>query len=191
VRRFVVVGHRAATDSNFPLNDLAGASGRMDLMARCVNAALLVSHGIREDTEITLCLLGPPNPPRTVRFRGSTLRGLNPDERSTAARIRTTLEYEGILEREVSPGIYASGMDLAHVFREIGSPVVLSESGSDVRGSPLPGGPFLLSDDRNLTPDEIAVAGRRLRINVGPRSLHADQVISVLHNELDRRETRG
>ncbi|TLZ64006.1 MAG: tRNA (pseudouridine(54)-N(1))-methyltransferase TrmY, partial [Methanobacteriota archaeon] len=32
MRRFIVIGHRASTTPEFPLDDLAGGAGRMDLL---------------------------------------------------------------------------------------------------------------------------------------------------------------
>ncbi len=53
-RRFAIIGHLAPSSGKLNLNDLAGGSGRMDVLVRAVNAALFVSHGIRRDTDITL-----------------------------------------------------------------------------------------------------------------------------------------
>ena len=39
-----------------PLNDLAGAGGRFDVLVRATTAALLTSHGLREDVEVILHL---------------------------------------------------------------------------------------------------------------------------------------
>lgn len=190
MRRFAVVGHHAPTSPDFSLEDLAGSAGRLDILVRCVTAALHVSHGLRRDTAITLLLQGPPGVPRALRFIGSELRGLNPDERSTAARIRNALEYEGRLEREVSPGLHAGAFTLAE-FVQNGSPLlVLDEQGKDIRDLAFPPEPtFLLSDHEGLTDAERAIAGGpgALAVSVGPKSLHADQVITLVHNELDRR----
>lgn len=190
MRHFAVVGHRAPTAPDFPLEDLPGAAGRLDVLVRCVTAALHVSHGIRRDAVITLLLQGPPRPPRAIRFVGSDLRSLNPDERSTAVRIRTALGYEGSLEREVSPGIHAGAATLAG-FVERHAPILLmDERGQDLRGLDLPPEPtFLLSDHEDLTVEERATAegAGSMAVSVGPRSLHADQVITLVHNELDRR----
>ena len=59
-RRFAIIGHLAPSSGKLNLNDLAGGSGRMDVLVRVVNAALFVSHGIRRDTHVTLLLCGGP-----------------------------------------------------------------------------------------------------------------------------------
>jgi len=191
VRRFLLVAHDARTAPDFSLDDLPGSGGRMDLVARCVTAGLLVSHDVRLDTEFLAVLLGPPKPPRLVRFVGGEIRGLNPDERSTAALIRKALEEEGRAERAVRPGLYVSGMGLDDVLRSPPGPLVLLLEGSpDLRASALPrDATFVLSDHRDFTPEEAStlMAAARLILSVGPRSLQTDQAITVVHNELDRR----
>ena len=90
-RNFIIIGHRAVTDPNFTLNDLPGSSGRLDILARCINSAFFLSHDIRRDVEVALVLLGPDDPPKTIRLIGDELKYLNPDERSTGALIRNAL----------------------------------------------------------------------------------------------------
>ena len=85
MRYFVITGHKAATDGSFKLDDLAGGAGRMDILVRCVNSAFVMSHNLRKDAEIYLVLEGGEDAPKTVRFQGSTVKYLNPDERSTAS----------------------------------------------------------------------------------------------------------
>jgi tRNA (pseudouridine54-N1)-methyltransferase len=191
VRRFAVVGHRAPTSPDFPLEDLPGSAGRLDILVRCVTAALHVSHGLRRDTEIRLILQGPPRPPRTLRLVGDRLRGLNPDERSTASRLRKALAYDGLSEREVSPGILASGQSLADAVAAWPTVRVLDREGSDLRSAVIPeDAAFLLSDDADLAAAEQAlVPGPAL--SAGPVGLHADQVITLVQNELDRRDRHG
>ena len=82
-RAFVVVLHRANTDGDFKLEDLPGSGGRVDIFCRVLNAALLLSHGIRKDTLVYGVLLGPPSPPVSIKVLGDSVKYLNPDERST------------------------------------------------------------------------------------------------------------
>ncbi|MDD1666559.1 MAG: tRNA (pseudouridine(54)-N(1))-methyltransferase TrmY [Methanomicrobiales archaeon] len=188
MRTFAVVGHLAPTGGGFSLDDLPGSAGRMDILCRCVGAALSVSHGIRRDAEIHLILLGPPDPPKNVLIRGESVRSLSPDERSTAALIRKSLALPaGESFRESGPGVFVRRGDLeGHV--GAGQFAVLSEAGEDVRAvGDLPPG-FILSDHLDFTPGEEAALAGLPRISVGPRVLHAEHAITVLQNELDRRE---
>lgn len=188
MRTFAVVGHLAPTGDGFTLDDLPGSAGRMDILCRCVNAALSVSHGIRKDAEIHLILLGPPSPPKDVLLQGSGVRSMSPDERSTAALVRKALALPvGESFREASPGILVRRAGLPGLVAR-GGYVVLSEDGRDMRTLPDLSGAFLLSDHMDFTAGEEEVLSGLPRISVGPRVLHADHAIMVLQNELDRRE---
>ena len=188
MRTFAVVGHLAPTGDGFTLDDLPGSAGRMDILCRCVHAALSLSHGIRRDAGIRLLLLGPPNPPKEVLIRGDAVRSLSPDERSTAALVRKALALPvGEAFRESGPGILVRRGGLASLIAG-GEYAVLSEEGADMRTlKDLPES-FLLSDQLDFTGDEEALLAGLPRISVGPRVLHADHAIVVLQNELDRRE---
>lgn len=207
MRRFLIVGHRAVTTPTFLLDDLPGAGGRMDLVLNAVTAALLVSHGIRHDAEITLLLLGPPDPPRAVRFAGGEIESLNPDDRSNAALVRRALARPSEsdlkpghpaggdphrMEWKASPGVYSSKRGLEEVLAETtGGVVLLVENGKDIRKADLPRDSlFVLSDTEDLTPQEerTVMARGAVRVTLGPTSIHTSQAIAVVHNELDRRE---
>jgi len=192
VRRFLVLGHEAHTSPDFSLEDIPGTSGRIDVLARCAASAFLLSHGIRMDVELYLVLCGPSRPPRTIRMAGAELRHLNPDERSTAALFLRALQIESIAESVSTPGIYISGMGFAKLLETLGGPfVLLKEDGEDVRNHRIPKDAiFVLSDhlDFNEEEEKALMAHDPAILSLGPRSLHSNQCITIVHNELDRRE---
>jgi tRNA (pseudouridine54-N1)-methyltransferase len=193
VRRFVVVGHKAVTSGDFKLDDLPGSAGRMDILLRCVNSALFLSHGIRKDAEIHLVLQGEPDPPLTVRINGAEVRYLNPDERSTGALVRNAILKADAGEVRSSPGIYISRRSFADVIADLATRselVYLKEDGEDVRGKRFEEDvTFVLSDHQDLTPEEEAVllAHSPSVIRLGPLSYHADHCIVIMNVELDMR----
>jgi len=193
MRYFVIVGHKAVTTGDFKLDDIAGGAGRLDILVRCVNSAFFLSHDIRHDTELFLILQGGEDPPKTVRFSGSELRYLNPDERSTSSLIRNALMKKlDVSEVKSSPGIYVSRRSFADVMAtlsEKGKMIYLKEDGTDIRYQEMPEEPvFVISDNRDLTDEEenILVGYRPEKISIGPHSLHADHCIIIVHNEMDR-----
>jgi len=186
--RFTVLGHRATPTDTFSLNDLPGSAGRMDVLCRAVNSALFLSHGIRRDSECCLVLCGEPGPVRTVLFRGAEVRSLNPDERSAAALIRKACGIRcGREFLESTPGVYVRRGGLDRLLED-GTWAVLDEEGADIREAPaLPDG-WILSDHLDFTEAEESLFAGLPRFSVGPRSLHGDHAIVLVHNELDRRE---
>jgi tRNA (pseudouridine54-N1)-methyltransferase len=194
LRRFVVLGHRAITSADFKLDDLCGSTGRLDILLRCVNSAFFLSHGVRRDVEITLMLLGEPNPPKTIRINGTEVKYLNPDERSTAALIRNALLQKGEGERKCSPGIYVSERDYQEVLSNISKDsqiFYLKEEGEDIRSiMQFPDDcTFVLGDDQDLTEteEEIVMSYDSRKVSLGPISYHADHCITLVNNELDRK----
>jgi tRNA (pseudouridine54-N1)-methyltransferase len=188
MRQFVVLGHEVPLSSDFSLDDLTGA-GRADVLCRCVNSSMCLSHAIREDTRVWLVLQDE----FTVRFEGSELRNLNPDERSTAALIRGALDEKdgaiGHMEAESSPGVFISRRGLGGVLDELdGTVLALHEAGEPIVETEPPAGPaFVLSDHRDFTAREAELLTERAdrRVRLGPERLHADHAITVAHNWLD------
>jgi tRNA (pseudouridine54-N1)-methyltransferase len=187
MRQFVVVGHDAPTDPDFSLDDLTGA-GRLDVLCRCVTAAFVLSHAVREDVRLHLVLDA-----YTITFDGADLRRLNPDERSTAALIRGALERReeavGRMPVESHPGVELRRRGFAETVDALdGTLLHLHEDGTPAVDRDLPTDPvFVLSDHRDFRPAETDLLADRAdaRIRLGPRRLHADHAIVVAHNYLD------
>ncbi|WP_336343591.1 tRNA (pseudouridine(54)-N(1))-methyltransferase TrmY [Halalkalicoccus ordinarius] len=191
MRQFIVSGHDVPTTPDFSLSDLAGGAGRLDVLCRCVSSAFFLSHAIREDVRTYLVL----SDEFTVRFEGSELRRLNPDERSTAALIRKALEEReeaiGHMEVETSPGVHLSRRGFGPILEaasESGTVVQLHEEGEPAVEVEPPADPvFVLSDHREFADGEAALLESRAdeRVRVGPKRLHANHAITVAHNWLD------
>ncbi len=184
---FAIVGHCARTDGSFSLNDLPGSGGRMDVLCRCVNASLFLSHDLRRDVECYLVLLGAPSGPKTVKFSGASVRSLSPDERSAGALIKKVIDTPcGSEFREAADGISIRKGGLERLMKEH-TFAVLDEKGTDIRKAANMADAFLLSDHLNFTDSEETMIRDCHRYSVGPKCLHADHTITLVHNELDRR----
>jgi tRNA (pseudouridine54-N1)-methyltransferase len=191
MRSFVVVAHKAVT-APFSLNDLPGSAGRMDIVARCINASLFLSHDLRRDVNTFAVLLGEPNPPLTIRFNGEKVRYLSPDERSAASLIRKALEKGAPAsgEEESTPGVYISKRSFMDVIDSLGKVVYLHEDGEDILRVALSGDEaFVLSDHQDLTPEEEAVLEKKgaRKVSLGRKLYHADHCIVMVNHELDLR----
>jgi len=180
-----------------PLNDLASAGGRMDVLIRALMAGLMTSHGLRENTVVVLHLLGGPGPPRRIKFDGSTLKGLHADERSIAGTIgkviATPLPPIGHWQ-PITAGITHSGGGLELTLREWkDSPTVVLDANTprlwnEGAQLPLESKPspkefnFVLSDDQPLeTIQEENVVFRSL----GEQWLQGHMAIGIVHFLLD------
>lgn len=195
MRRFVVVGAHARGDGGFRLDDLAGSSGRIDVLLRCARAGLLVSHGVRRDAAVYLALHGG-EAPRCLRFDGATARFLRPDERSLATLAKKALAArgpEGGGFAEVRPGVSLAERGLAAALDDCAGAALylLDEGGGDVRDATWTSGDlaFVLGGHKGLDDASREALSRAAlgSLSVGPRSVHADDAVAVLSNELDRR----
>lgn len=202
MRRFVVIGQTATASPDFLLVDVPGTSGRLDVLLRCLRAALLVSHGLRKDTVVYLVLLGGPRAPRALRIDGAAVRFVRPDERNLATMVMKALATTALGTGFVAvrPGIAVAegGLDavLADIWPESApssvTPYVLEETAPDVRDRKLDTrAPVLFVGDHlgfdAKTRARIASLGAT-PIGVGPVSIHADDAVAIVSNELDRRE---
>ncbi len=192
MRTFVIVAHKAVTTPKFSLNDLPGAAGRMDIVARCINASLFLSHDLRRDVDTIAVLLGDPSPPVAVRFNGEKVRYLSPDERSAAALTKKALE-KGVPangEEESTPGVYISKRSFQEVIDSLDNVIYLHEDGEDIRKVELKGNEaYVLSDHQNLTPEEEAILEKKgaKKVSLGKKLYHADHCIIMVNHELDLR----
>lgn len=164
----------------------------MDIIARCINASLFLSHGMRRDVETFAVLLGEPNPPVTIMVSGEKVRYLSPDERSPAALIKKALEKGAPAagEEESTPGIYISKKNFSELIEGMDNLIYLHEEGEDIKNVTLTGNEtFVLSDHQNLTPEEEAALEKKgaKKVSLGSVLYHADHCIVIVNHELDRR----
>lgn len=193
----MIVGRSALASGEFLLEDFPGTSGRLDVLARSVRPALLTSHGLRRDAVAYLVLLGGPRAPRTLRIDGATAKYVRADERSFAGLLKSVLVSPEVVGEgfvEIKPGVSVArgGVEVALADMPEASLFVLEEDGPDVRGADLsaPDVAFFAGghhgfDDASRA--RLAAAGAR-PISVGPVSIHAEDALAIVANELDRRQ---
>lgn len=214
---FVIVGQRATASEDFLLDDVPGTSGRLDVLLRCLRAALLCSHGLRRDVVVYLVLLGGQEgasredelAPRTMRVDGASVRFLRPDERALAVLTRKVLATRGesrVDFTEIKPGVALvhDGFDAVlrdHARQErdgrTSKVYVLDEGAADIRDvmkltSEDDSMLFVIGDHLGVPADVLAKldAIGATRVSIGPISLHADDAVAVVHNEVDRQRAQ-
>jgi hypothetical protein len=135
MRRFATVSHTGRSDGQWHLNELAAAAGRVDVLCRNIQAAFFLSHGLREDVEFYAVFAESAVRQKTVRIDGKAIQMLNPDERSTAARLQQALKDAWSVPdwKEVQRGLAVARFGLEGRFRER---LVPSTSETRRRGGP-------------------------------------------------------
>jgi len=200
-RRFVIIGQKATASPDFSLLDIAGTSGRIDILLRCLRSALLVSHGLRRDTIVYLVLLGGELAPRVLRIDGGHIRFVRPDERQLAILVQKALlrlpegsPKDAFFEVRAGLAVATGGLDavLADVpDLDHARVYVLEENARDIRDDAVASANVVVFvGDQNGFDEATRARLASLRaepIGVGPVSLHADDAITIVQNEMDRR----
>ncbi len=187
-RIFSVNFYNVRTAGRFSLTNLT--QDRLDVLCRVVRDTLLTSNGIRQDTTLLATLNGPPSPPKQLEFKGSEIRRLHPDERSIAGLIRSTLkgrENSGISCWEQRG--FKDSLEMTHFSKLF----YLHETGKDIHNIPIANFQdtcmFVLGDQLGLNDEDEHLLGtyNPITISLGPISLLSSQCVTIIHNELDRR----
>ena len=186
MRTFFIISHKFSGEIN--LNDLPG-SGRIDLVTRCINSAIFLSHNIRRDILFYVFFLKIEV---LIKIDSSRVKYLNPDERSTAALIRNAILKMKKGEK-ATPGFFIKKANLESALNEIsklGKIYYLHEFGKDLRTIEFGKAPvFILSDSVNMSEEEekkIMNISEEV-ISVSPKVILASHAITIVNNELDRR----
>ena len=190
-RHFYVKSH-AVTTPEIHMNDLPGSAGRLDVVARCINAAFWRSYGIREDVVFHTILHGPPEPPVYIRLEGTRLRKVSPDERNIAIFIRKALERmrQG-KEVESTPGIFVSRTHFGQLLKEYRDRdlYMLDEKGEPFEHVRMGEKPFFfLGDNMDLEEEEKELLEEygATPISLGSSSYLSSHCITVLNWLMDR-----
>ena len=192
-RFYAIIGHRAPSSGKLNLNDLSG-SGRMDVLVRAINSTLFISHGIRNDSKITLHLQGGEGPNRRILFDGATLAGVRPDERSIAGQIKAIMKLPippvGHFQ-EVTQGIFHSGGDISDTINswnkeEIEINILDTDGINISKKDNVEKIGFVLSDDLPFTDEEKNILKSYQKISLGEKWLQGHSCIAISQYELDK-----
>jgi len=193
---FLVKSTRGITSNKFSIKDLAGTSGRLDIICRCLLAT--VSFGYQNIFFHTV-LYGPPSPPKSIEFIGNIIKPLPSDEIRVAKLFQTllnpqnTAQIKGIIVRNKSFAQIASelaqdgqllllqekGLQLWEQLSKLDEPQFENQSLS-----------FVLGDHVDLTSQEIEFLIEQLRaipVSLGTQSYLASHCIIYSLIELKKR----
>nr|MDO8099266.1 hypothetical protein [Candidatus Njordarchaeota archaeon] len=202
-RIFLLKASEARTSSDFNLRDLPSSSGRLDVVCRCAIASLLENEEIRDDTIFIATLEGPPNPPLTFRFDGRTLKSLPFSEIAIAEILKRMLRNPSRqdVQHTLWEGVHIEKRSFTETLNyelEACKPsrlYYLHEEGDDIRDLDISLDSnciFALGSNKGLSVEDEDILDRlnAQRISVGPLSYLSSQVITLVHDELDRRRMR-
>ena len=177
-RIFVVFLKQAVPDPALNLNSLTG-TGRLDVLCRTITSTFFLSNAFRKNTELyayfeTVALL--------IRFEGSLLRRLNPDERSIAGFLRSVFQNKKIkgtssrlMALEDFPSMFPAGYLLDVAGKN------LPQTRQPQKQPPV----FFLGDHLGFTLEEKKIFDYLQPLSLGSKSLLTSQCIAIIHHWLD------
>ncbi len=133
---------------------------------------------------------------KTVRIEGAKIQMLNPDERSTAARLQQALKASWSVPdwKEVQRGLSVAAFGLEELLSDIkgkGTLVLLDPDGAAIETWKPPAEPTLvLSDHVPFSAAEykaLDAAGAQ-RVSLGPHWYHGNHAISVAQWHMDKHQ---
>jgi tRNA (pseudouridine54-N1)-methyltransferase len=191
MRHFVYFSKSARTSGNFNLNELMKA-GRMDIVLHVIIAGFFLSHDFRKDIKLHLVFYGMPDPPKHIEIQVTS--ELEISKKDVGNLIKKILyKYKPGKKTEVLPGCFIEKKSFLKVIEELqkqGKEIfVLDKRGEDIRKIKMSKNyAFVLGDHEGLPKKEL----KRLKkiatpVSVGPNMYFSSQVVTIINNELDRR----
>tara|TARA_Y100000310_G_C20338408_1_gene648621 strand:- start:98 stop:673 length:576 start_codon:yes stop_codon:yes gene_type:complete len=190
MREFIYYSRSAVTAGNMIKDNLMKA-GRMDIVCNVIISVFFVSNAMRDDVRLHLIFDGPPNAPRHLVLESNPEMPIS--KKDVAGLIKRMLykspDKEGL--KEIFPGALIERKSFEHVVKELdasGKDVLLLDGkGVDIREKDLDADSvFIIGDHEGFPSDKKKFLKRIDKISVGPRVLFASQVVTLIHNEVDR-----
>ena len=191
MREFIYYSQSAVTAGNLIKDDLKKA-GRMDIVCNVIIAVFFVSNAMRDDVRLHLIFDGGPNNPRHIVMDSN--KDMPISKKNVAGLIKKLLykakDAEGL--REIVPGCSIERKSFEKVVmgldKEGKNVFLLGGRGSDIRELEIKDNlVFIIGDQDGFPADKKKFLKKIDKISVGPRILFASQVMTLIHNELDRK----
>lgn len=204
MREFIYYSASAVTSGNLIKDDLMKA-GRIDIACQIVLQSFFISHHMRPDVKLHLIFDGAPDAPKHLEiFPGKNLEGvenkIDISKKDVAGLFRKMLyKYRKGEKTEIAPGYSVEKKSFSGLILELaieGKEIfILDKKGEDVRSVEIPANAvFVLGDQDGIPKQELKRIKNKgiemKKISIGPYMLFASQAMTILQNELDRRDAK-
>jgi len=203
MRELIYYSERGVTAGNLIGEDLMKA-GRIDIACQFIIQSLFVSEHMRQDVKVHLVLNGPPDAPKHLELcpGNNNLEGvegkIDISKKDVAGLIKRMLyKYKKGEKIELAKGYAVEKKSLPNLLEELSSQgkeiYILDKKGEDIRSIIISDNPvFIVGDQEGLSKQELKRIKHipQKKISVGPYMLFASQVVTLIHNEIDRKESK-
>ncbi len=202
MREFIYYSKHARTSGNFDLRDLMKA-GRMDIACQIAIMSFFLSHKLREDAKLHLVFDGSPDPPKHLElFPGENIEKkgerIDISKKDVAGLIKKMLyKYKPGIKNEIAPGYCIEKKSFEKVIEELNSEgkeiYLMDDNGKDIRelkDKDLKNAVFIIGDQDGLPREKLKLLKKIgiKKISIGNKTYFASQVVTIIQNEIDRRE---
>jgi tRNA (pseudouridine54-N1)-methyltransferase len=162
------------TSKPLSINSLT-SYGRLDVLCRCISTAFFLSNGFRKEIQLYIYFTIDKS---ILQIDGSTVRGINPDERAIA----------GILKRVFRglpfPGIRFYSGNLEDLLTKY-EPVMLDIHGEVNPKEIITNQSFLIGDHLGYPVEHENLISQLKKISLGSNEYLSSQTITILNYMLD------
>jgi tRNA (pseudouridine54-N1)-methyltransferase len=190
MREFIYYSKTAVTAGNMIKDNLMKA-GRMDIVCNVIISTFFVSNQMRDDVRLHLVFDGPPKSPRHLVLESNEEMPIS--KKDVAGLIKKLLykaeEKEGL--KKIFPGGSVEKKSFEKLIKEMNEEgkrvLVLEKRGDDIRDLKIEGNEvFIIGDQDGFQKDKKKSLKVFDKLSVSPRVLFASQVLTLIHNEIDR-----
>jgi len=172
-----MISNTVDTSKPLSLNSLTGY-GRLDVICRCISNSFFLSNNFRKNVILQIYF----NINKLIlEIDGSTVRGINPDERAIAGvlkRVFSGLDYAGIR--------FYKGT-LTSLLSEY-QPAILDQKGEQLRSGILKYQSFLIGDQVGYPSGYEQSFIELKKVSLGSIEYLSSQTINILNFRLDQEE---
>jgi len=187
MRRFIIYSQTASTDSK--IRDLRSA-GRWDILLHSIISAMFASNTFRQDVELHLILMGPPNSPRHIKITYAEGNTISKKDLKTLIEIALKKAHPG-KTKEVHPGVFVDDKTLENVIEEYDKTEIymLDSAGEHIKNTKLEedkNPTFILGDYDGFDKQTKKYLKKNVnRLSLGSQMYFTSQAITIINYELD------
>lgn len=189
MRTFVVYSETASTA---PFNRDLKAAGRWDILLHSIISALFASNTFRDDVELHLILMGPPNAPRHIMIKYDKENTISKKDLKKLFEIALRKVKSGKII-EVHSGVFVSDKTIENLIEDFSKEnkeiFVLDGAGENIKiiqKEKLPNGVFILGDHDGFDKQTKKFLKKNCsRLSLGPQIYFTSQAITIINYEID------
>jgi tRNA (pseudouridine54-N1)-methyltransferase len=188
MRQFLIISKNASTS---PFHKDLKAAGRWDILLHSIISALFASNTFRENVQLHLLLLGPPNSPRhiTIKFDNDNTISKKNLKKLLEISLRKCKIGKTI---EVHKGVYVNDDNIENIIENLKNNYnmfLLDSNGEHIKNvnhNELENSTFILGDHKGFDKKIKKILNKNCKkISLGEQIYFTSQAITIINYELD------